>query len=139
MPAAPAAAGVRLRPRADVCGEVPRRICRQVDLRGDPLREPGREGQGRGDDHLPDAASAAGGGVDAGKDVTTGNEGGVVPPPPPPGKDGGPDPGKDSGVVVTEKPAPVCHDLTQHDAFVVATATPSAPPAANPLATFTPG
>lgn len=83
-------------------------------------------------------SASDGGGVDAGKDGTTGNEGGVVPPPPPPGTDGGPPP-TDSGIVVTEKPAPICHDLTQHDAFVVATANPAAPPPANPLSTLTPG
>jgi hypothetical protein len=79
---------------------------------------------------------------DAGHTEGGASEGGVPPPPPPPpvigdaGSDTGP---KDAGVVVTEKPAPVCHDLTQHDAFVVATANPGNPPAANPLTTFQPG
>jgi len=80
------------------------------------------------------ADSGGGGGGDAGGGGTDAANDSPAPP-----VDSGPNPPKDSGVVVTESPAPTCHDLTQHGAFVVATATPSAPPSPNPLTTLAAG
>ncbi len=78
-----------------------------------------------------------GGGGDAGGDAGGGGDSGGKDSAPP--LDSGPNPGQDSGIVVNEKPAPVCNDLTQHGAFVVPTPTLTQPPAPNPLTTLVPG
>jgi hypothetical protein len=77
-------------------------------------------------------SSGSSGGHDASTKDSGGDDASPIPPPPPP-------PGQDSGVVVTEKPAPICHDLTQHDSFVVPSTSVSSPPPPNPLTTFTLG
>lgn len=46
---------------------------------------------------------------------------------------------KDSGIVVSEKPAPECHDLTQRGALIAPIGNPGSPPAQVPITTVAPG